>query len=347
MLIAVDGCLAEPVGDGVGLHAQQNMTATFQPHAVPDKFGHHAPVVVGPSGDGQPLVSLDEPTHGDLTMGLQWPELASKVHEMVGLFGLEFGFKRRIDAVDGLPVDFRRPSVRENVKRAAKSCRLEKGSELFTSLLHGFLNDVAGGISQLSLERRPVRQGFQQFCTGEGHLCVVHRVLDLLVDVAFELFDRPPQLVLDPSDLINGRRIPEHGHRFREARKRHESVAKPLQRRIHRQPIGVHGVDNAAQDVQGSSIVREPVDGSLGKDEGFFGRRAQHQPSVRRLHGGTGPKPGHGFEHGVVLPRFLFGGLEDTTEFLEVVQGFGRHHHALVAFLLFLEATEMAPCFAL
>ena len=90
-------------------------------------------------------------------MGLQWPELASKVHEMVGLFCLEFGFKRRIDAVDGLPVDFRRPSVRENVKRAAKSCRFEKGSELFTSVLHGFLNDVAGGISQLSLERRPVR----------------------------------------------------------------------------------------------------------------------------------------------------------------------------------------------
>ena len=43
----------------------------------------------------------------------------------------------------------------------------------------------------------------------------------------------------------------------------------------------------------------------------------------------------------------MFGGLEDTAEFLEVVQWFGRNHDTLVALLLLLEAAEMAPCIVL
>ena len=43
----------------------------------------------------------------------------------------------------------------------------------------------------------------------------------------------------------------------------------------------------------------------------------------------------------------MFSGLEDTAEFLEIVQWFGRDHDPLVALLLFLEAAEMAPCIVL
>jgi len=45
--------------------------------------------------------------------------------------------------------------------------------------------------------------------------------------------------------------------------------------------------------------------------------------------------------------RVLFGGLKDTAEFLELVQRFGWNHDTFVAFLLFLQATEVTPRFTL
>ena len=214
LLVALDGGLAQTVGDGVGFETQQDVSAFLQPHAVTDQLRHHAAVMVSPAGDGQPLIGFDEATHGHLTVGFEGPELTSEVHKMVGLLSLEFGFERSIDAVDGLPVNFRRPSVGENVKRTAQPCWFKKSSEVFTGLLHGFLNDVACGITEFSLKRRAVGQCFEQFSTRECHLGIVHGVLHLLVDIAFELFDRAPQLVFDTGHLLDGRRITEHGHGF-------------------------------------------------------------------------------------------------------------------------------------
>ena len=133
---------------------------------------------------------------------------------MVSLLRFEFGFKRCIDAVNRLTVYFSRPGIRKDVKRATEPGRFKEGSELFSCLLHGLLNDVARGVSQLSLKRRSICQRLEQFGAGERHLRIVHGALNLLVHVGLELLDHAPQLVFDASHLVDGRCITEHGHRF-------------------------------------------------------------------------------------------------------------------------------------
>ncbi len=133
---------------------------------------------------------------------------------MVCLLRFEFGFKGSIDAVNRLTVYFCRPRIRKDVKRTTEPGRFKEGSELFSCLLHGFLNDVTRRVSQLSLKRRAVCQRFEQLGAGERHLRIVHGTLNLLVHIGFKLLDHTPQFVFDASHLFDGRCIPEHGHRF-------------------------------------------------------------------------------------------------------------------------------------
>ena len=186
------------------------MAAFLEPHTVADQIGHHASVMVCPAGDGQPLIGFDEAADRHFAVNLQRTELAGEVHKMVCLLRFEFGFKRCIDAVNRLAVDLCRPRIRKDIKRATEPRRFKEGSELFSCLLHGFLNNVARGVSQLSLKRRSVCQRFKQFGAGERHLRIVHGALNLLIHIGFELLDHTPQFVFDASHLFDGRCIAEH-----------------------------------------------------------------------------------------------------------------------------------------
>ena len=93
--------------------------------------------------------------------------------------------------------------------------------------------------------------------------------------------------------------------------------------------------------------MSEPINGSFGKDEGFIRRGAQHQPTVRSFHWSARPQPRYGLEHRVIFPSLLLGRFEDTAVALEMFHWLRGDHNALVPFLFFLQATEVAPFFLL
>ena len=63
--------------------------------------------------------------------------------------------------------------------------------------------------------------------------------------------------------------------------------AKRLQRPVLRQEVCVHGFNNAAEYIQCFPVVGEPIDGTLGNDERFFGdepktNHRREPPSARQ-----------------------------------------------------------------
>ena len=165
--------------------------------------GHHAPVMMRPTGDGKPLVDLDKSAHSLLAMMLQRSKLLRELNKMFGFLRFQFGLQGSVNAIDGLAVDLGWPGVREHVKRTTQSRGFKKRCELFPRSLHRFLDDRSRGVSQLSLKRRAVGQSLEQFSTRKRHFGIVHGPLDLLIDVLLQSLDNAPEFVLDSSDHLN------------------------------------------------------------------------------------------------------------------------------------------------
>ena len=347
LLVAIDGGVTKTVGYRIGIETEQDVPPVVKPHAVVHQLGHHAPVVLRPPCDRQPLIGFDQPTHGLFAVDLQRSELTSEVDQVVGFFRLEFGFQRRIDAVNGLPVDFRRPRVREHVERATQRSRFQKRSQMFPGLLHRFLNHMTRRIPEFSLKRCPVGQRFEKFCARKGHFCIVHGRFNLLIHVVLQTLDGGPQFVLDSSDVLDLGGVAKHAHGLGQAVKRLEGRAELLKRTVGRKSVRPNGFNDLAQNFEGFPVVREPVDGAFGQNERFVGCCSENQPTIGRLHGCSRTKPRHGLEHRVVLPRFTFRRLEYTTIPLQMIEWFVRNDHALVPLLLLLQTAKLGPRLAL
>ena len=131
------------------------------------------------------------------------------------------------------------------------------------ALLHRFLDHVARRFPEFALKRRSIGQGLEQLGARERHFGVVHGVLDLVVDLLFKGLHRAPELILDSSHFFDLRRITEQPQGFGKRCEGPQGSPEGSQRFVLGEGAGLNRFNQIAQDVEGLSVVREPVDGSL------------------------------------------------------------------------------------